>query len=107
MRYAVITAATAAAVIGGGTAFGSAQQSNPGPGPSPSPKPSPLSAQQIRETLQQTCVRNREQTRKEHPAAVISECNYGEGTLTTPQMQPDDDSRRSRWSSRESSWRWL
>ena len=80
MRYAVITAATAAAVIGRGTAFGSAHQSNPGR----SPKPSPLSAPQIRGTLGQKCEQSRAETRKRYPDAVISECNYGEGTLTTP-----------------------
>jgi hypothetical protein len=80
MRYAVITAATAAVVIGAGTAFGSSQQSNPGA----TPKPSPLSAPQVSETLRQKCEQDRQETRKEHPDAVISECNYGEGTLTTP-----------------------
>ena len=79
IRYAVITAATAAVVIGGGVAFGSTHSTHQS-----TPEPSPLSAPQVRQSVREKCEQDREQIRKEHPDAVISECNYGEGTLTIP-----------------------
>jgi hypothetical protein len=77
-RYAVITAATAAVVIGGGVAVGSAQQNNP------APTPSPIPASAIKDSLQTNCDESGDQIRREHPDAYVGDCNYGEGTLTTP-----------------------
>jgi hypothetical protein len=76
-RYAVIAAATAAAVIGGGVAFGSAQQNNPAPIPSPTP------ASSIEDSLQTKCDQSAAQIREEYPDAYVGDCNYGEA-VTTP-----------------------
>lgn len=67
-------------VIGGGVAFGST------PTHQSAPEPSPLSMPQVRQSVRDKCEQSREQVRKEHPDAVISECNYGEGTLTIPSI---------------------
>lgn len=75
-RYVTITVATAVAVIGGGVAFGSTQEG--------SPEPSPTSTPPVRESVRETCEQSREQIRQTYPDAVISECNSGESTLTTP-----------------------
>jgi hypothetical protein len=78
-RYAVITVATAALVIGGGVAFGSTQQQNPPVTPSPMP-----SASQIKSALEQQCEQAREQFRQQHPEGYDGGCNYGSATLTIP-----------------------
>ncbi|MEN3283354.1 MAG: hypothetical protein V7607_4494 [Solirubrobacteraceae bacterium] len=77
-RYAaVITAATAAAVIGGGVAFGSAQND-------PAPTPSPVPASSIPDSLQTKCEQSADEVRRQYPDAYIADCNYGETTVTSP-----------------------
>ena len=78
-RYAaVITAATAAAVIGGGVALGSAQPNEP------TPTPSPIPASSIEESLKTKCQQSSDEIRREHPDTYVADCNYGETTFTTP-----------------------
>jgi hypothetical protein len=77
-RYAVITAATAAMVIGGGVAFGSTQQGDPAPTPSPVP------ASAIQDSVKTQCEHVGDDVRGEHPDAYVAECNYGENSITTP-----------------------
>jgi hypothetical protein len=77
-RYALIAAATAAAVIGGGVAFGTTQQNDPAPMPSPAP------ASSIEDSLRTRCDQSADQIRREHPDAYVADCNYGEGTVTAP-----------------------
>jgi hypothetical protein len=77
-RYAAITVVIAAAVIGGGTAFGSEQQSDP------TPTPSPVPASSVKDSLLTQCEQAGDQIRRDHPAAYVSDCNYGEGTVTIP-----------------------
>jgi hypothetical protein len=75
-RRAIIAATAATAVIGGGVAFGTNHHSGP--------EPSPIPASRIKHALRDACERGRERVLKQHPHAVVSQCNYGEGTLTTP-----------------------
>ena len=76
-RYAIVAGA-AAAVIGGGVAFGSTQQNSPTPTPSPAP------ASTIENSLRAECEQNAEQIRRETPEAYVGDCNYGQGTVSTP-----------------------
>jgi hypothetical protein len=78
-RYAVVTVATAALVIGGGVAFRSTQRQNPPVTPSPGP-----SASQIKSALEQQCEREVEQFRQQHPEGYDGGCNSGSATLTIP-----------------------
>ena len=77
-RYAVITVVAAAAVIGAGTAFGSAQQGDP------TPTPSPIPASSLEDSLLTKCDQSADQIRREHPDAYVSDCDYGQGTVTLP-----------------------
>jgi hypothetical protein len=80
MVLAALAATAAAAGCSAGTT--TPQQSNLGP------TPSPMSASQVRQSVREQCDQSREQTRKAHPDAVISDCNYGEGTLTIGRDNP-------------------
>jgi hypothetical protein len=77
-RYALITVATAAAVIGGGVAVGSAQQNNE------AQTPSPIPASAIKDSLQTKCDQSGEQIRREYPNAYVGDCNSGEGAVRNP-----------------------
>jgi hypothetical protein len=75
-RHAVIAASVGAAVIGGGVAFGAIHRGGPEPGAIP--------ASRNKRAVLDTCERGRQRVLKQHPHAVVSQCNYGEGALTTP-----------------------
>lgn len=77
-RYAAITAAVAATVIGGGVAFGSTQQGDPAPAPSPVP------ASAIHNSVKMQCEQVGDEIRREYPDAYVAECNYGETSVTAP-----------------------
>ena len=80
MVLAALAATAAAAGCGAGAT--SPQQSNL------APTPSPMSASQVRQSVREQCEQSREQPRKAHPDAVVSDCNYGEGTLTIGRADP-------------------
>ena len=74
--HAIIAATTAAAVIGGGVAFGATHHGGP--------EPSPIPASKIKHAVRNACERERQRVLKRHSHAVVSQCNNGEGTVTTP-----------------------
>jgi hypothetical protein len=79
-RYAAITVATAALVIGGGVAVGSARNS-----PAPTPKPSPMpSLSQIEQSLQTQCEQSVARVQGKYTEAYDAGCNSGSATLTVP-----------------------
>jgi hypothetical protein len=72
MRRLVIVAATAAAaVIGAGVAFGTTHIGGP--------EPSPIPASRIKPAVRDACEHGRQRVLKQHPHAVVSQCNHGEG----------------------------